>query len=162
MNRNQERFISGTFIITICLGFILGKVAGGTIWWGLGGMLWSYSTWWIGAVVGHMYCNADSKEELLTQKKEIESDLEEQRLFMETDEKDLVYRELLLKHKVKLGPTRLVIDRVVNRILSKWVPNLSDEARMKCVVKDVEKVILEEIAQGNLIDDTKTTEDDDF
>jgi len=161
MNINQERFISGTFITMICLGFILGKVSGGTIWWGLGGMLWSYSTWWIGAVVGHMYCNSERNDELLNQKKEIEADLEEHRLFLETDEKDLACRELLLKNKIKLGPTRPVIDRVVNRILSKWVPNLSDEARMKCVMRDVEKVISEEIEQGNLTDDTKITEDDD-
>lgn len=140
---NQERFIRGSFVTIICLGFLFGKLMAESVWGAFAGLGWTFAVWFIGAVIGHMHCIKCAATAIKNREDEIEEELKSRQSVLDLEAEELVRKKKRM-FKGYEGQTRAICDRAVNRVLSKWVPNLGDEVRRDIVFRDVEEIISEE------------------
>jgi hypothetical protein len=143
MTLNKTRFVYGSFIVVLCMGFLLGMVVGGNLWAALGGVGWSFVAIFVGTVIGHMNGMEDNGNAV----REIES----QQAVIEFEKEDLARRERRMG-AASLGTVRAVSDRVANRIMSKFVSGMGADSRRKKVFETVEVIIGEEIERGAMKD----------
>lgn len=145
----RQRFITGSFVTLMGLGFLLGKMAGGTLWTALGGLVWSFLVWFVGAIVGHMHCLQEAAEAVTEKSRELEAEYEGKQKLLDIQHEEIERRAKRVDAPHE-GQVRAICDRVVNRILSRWVPNLSDDVRRTRVFKDVEDVLSDEFDREGL------------
>ena len=142
MSINQKRLMTGAFLTVVGMGFALGKVMGGTFWNGVLGLVWSFVALFVGAVLGYMHLLGDAQRGQESLKRE----LDVRQTSIELEREDLNRQKIRLGQD-NMGLVRAVTDRAVNRILSKYVPGLSQKARREQVFADVEEIISEELGR---------------
>ena len=146
MNINYRRFMQWSFVIVLAMSFVIGKVFGGTIWTALGGLVWCLVVWFVGAVVGHMNCMDDAVRVIAESEKRRQEEFKSREELLDLQAEDTARREKKLNNS-HYGQVRAITDRVANRILSKWVPNLSEDKRRECIFQDVEEIMAEEFGR---------------
>jgi hypothetical protein len=145
MSINQKRFTSGVFLFVLAVNFVIGIVVGGTFWMGFLCLCWSFIVLWVGAVLGIMYSLNNIEKEREKAKKEMaeeKQELQNQQTMIDLEMEDLILRRRNLGRD-SAGLVRAITNRVANRILSKYVPDLSGDVRRGKILKDVEKILKE-------------------
>jgi len=165
--KNKARFMVGSFVTVLCLGFLLGKMFGGSLWTALGGLLAAFCFMFVGMVLGQMRSQADAKAEAQAVREAAKAEAEAASLAF-AEQAESVQREfegLLTKvrrEKVEMermlgdarlsneGVVRAVTNRVANRIMSKFVPDLGADTRRKLVFKEVDQILEEELTKEDV------------
>jgi len=145
MNLNLKRFTAGTIVTILCMGFVLGMAVGKTVLAGFAGFGWSLVSMTVGMVLGQIHVLIDYRKK----QDEVQQELENQQTLIKLEREDLRRRRESLGRD-SMGLVRAVTDRVVNRILSKYVSNLGEDARRNRVFKGVSEIIVEELGRESV------------
>lgn len=151
-NVDQNRFVTVAILGVIVMGFVFGKAIGGTIWMGFLGLGWSIVTVGIGAFVGIVYSLSGSRavqkkaEKILDERRQ---ELDNQQAIIDLEKENLARQRRGLGRD-NAGLVRAITNRVANRILSKYVPDLGQNARRKKVFGEVDEIVSEELGRENV------------
>lgn len=141
MNRKKYNLISFAVIEIVAIGFLFGySMTNSGSHLIIGSVFAAYT--FLALFFGIVLAFVVSDDRAMAKRKEILAEMEQR--FRENLQ-SAIMQERLSCGKVSVNMARAVSDRVANRILSKHVPGLQDNAVRKSLLESVNKIIDEEM-----------------
>jgi hypothetical protein len=123
-------FFFEALMIGILGGYICSKLGGWEVLAGFVGIIVSFFSLFVGMTLAFVQNRAKSRDELSKQEEDFQKTLQ-----------SVVMKERQLCGRVSINMAKSMSDKIVNRVISKFVDGLSDDSRRNAILSSISEII---------------------